>query len=114
MDTNITTELYFESHITIEPVFDSDRVRVAEIMRPFKFKLADLLMKKRSEDTEVRSKNDTFTTGHSKDFEDLRNRTVLAVKELQKSGYKVWRYKIENTIIDSKFEDVEGLLVDIS
>ncbi len=27
------------------------------------------------------------------------------VATLQKNGYKVWRYKIENVIIDSKIDD---------
>ena len=104
------TKLYYEAHVTIEPVFDADRDFAASIARPFKFKLADLLMRKRSEDTEERSKNDTFMTGHSTDYEDIKQRTISLVKQLQSYGYKVWRYKIEDTICDSRSEDVFGLL----
>ncbi len=104
------SDLYYEAHITIEPVFDGERELAAGICKPYGFKLADLLMKKRSEDTEERSANDTFMTGHSKSYKDIAERTKECIIHLQKLGYKVWRYKIEDTLLDSRSEDVFGLL----
>lgn len=108
--------MYFEAHITIEPVFNrpenenSDLDNVKIIARKHGFVVADLLMQKRKDGTQERSKDDTFCTGRSKSFEDIVNRTSCLVKELQLIGFKVYRYKIEDTIVDSKFADELGLL----
>lgn len=104
------SKLYYEAHITIEPVFDFDRDYAGYIAEDYGFKLAHLLMKKRKEDTEERSSKDTFMTGHSKSFKDLEQRTKECIIELQASGFKVWRYKIEDTILDSRTEDVFNLI----
>lgn len=96
---------YYEAHVTIEPVFGEDLRIVASLTKNHKFKVADLLMQKRKEDTPDRSKFDTFATGHGKDYDDLKSRVIGLVEELKEYGYKVWRYKIEDTLLDSKFED---------
>ena len=67
-------------------------------------------MRKRSEDSEVRSKNDTFMTGHGKIYSDISNRMSDCIQELKNNGFKVWRYKIEDTLLDSKFTDHFKLL----
>lgn len=103
-------ELYLEAHITIEPVFDAGRDRADSVARLYGFKLAHLLMKKERAATEARSDRDTFMTGHSKNCDDIRLRTKTLVQHLQRSGFKVWRYKIENTLLDSQNEDVFGLV----
>ena len=77
---------------------------------PHKFVVADLLMQKRKVDTAERSKSDTFMTGRHKDYDILYARMAACIADLLKCGYKVWRYKIEDTIIDSKFDDVGSLL----
>ena len=51
-----TSDLYYEAHITIEPLFDEQIMPVYAIAACHKFRLAELLMKKRSEDTPERSK----------------------------------------------------------
>jgi hypothetical protein len=104
------SKLYYEAHITIEPVFDERRDRAAMIASIFDFRLADLLMKKREADTEERSSKDTFMTGHSKSRKDIEERTKLAVTALLGEGFKVWRYKIEDTLLDSRTHDFWGLL----
>lgn len=101
---------YYEAHVTIEPVFDERREAAKVIAEKWKFRLADLLMKKRSEDTEERSSRDTFMTTHSKEMIDITYRTVSLVKELKNAGFKVWRYKIEDTVMDSRIEDEYHLL----
>lgn len=104
------SNLYYEAHITIEPAFDENLVMAGMIASKYKFKVADLLMKKREVDTEERSKNDTFMTGHDQDSENLTTRMSELIRELQLSGFKVWRYKLEDTVFDSRVEDLYGWL----
>ena len=119
----LETQLYFESHVTIEPVFDdecfkcfghndciSKLQRVQEVCKSHGFKLAELLMQKRRESSQDRSKDDTFCTGRSKSYEDIHNRMVGLIVDLKSDGFKVWRYKIEDIIMDSKQNDILGLL----
>jgi hypothetical protein len=101
---------YYESHVTIEPVFDDKLDDVKRISSECNFKVANLLFKKRECDTEERSMHDTFTTGHSKYYEDIVERTKRLVDNLQKAGYTVWRYKIEDTMMDSRIDDEFALL----
>lgn len=102
--------LYFESHITIEPVFDDALAKATELAKLEGFKIANLLMQKREIDTPERSKHDTFMTGHSQSFGDLRERTIRLVNLLKVNDFKVWRYKIEDVPIDSRKHDAFGLL----
>lgn len=99
------TVLYYESHITIEPVFGDHRAVVQNIVSQFGFKLADLLMKKREEDTEERSDKDTFMTAHGYNYDELLKRMSDSISALKAYGYKVWRYKIEIICLDSRNED---------
>jgi len=104
------TKYYYESHITIEPVFDAALENAKRLAQTKAFRVADLLMKKRAEDTPQRSAYDTFMTGHSVNREDIMTRTKELVLLLQEAGVKVWRYKVEETLCDSRNEDVFGLL----
>lgn len=94
------TDLYFESHITIEPVFDERLEALKVIVENYGFKVADLLFKKRKEDTPIRSSYDTFCTSRDKDYNTILNNTMDCVSYLEYSEFKVWRYKIENTLVD--------------
>lgn len=103
-------KLYLECHITIEPVFE-DRLELARAIGTENgFKVAALLMQKRETDTPERSKYDTFMTGHSKTLTDIQSRMVACVQQLKTAGFKVWRYKIEDTLMDSRFADELNLL----
>lgn len=104
------TKLYYEAHITIEPVFEEHLEFLKNLSKSYKFRVAELLMKKRLEDTGERSKYDTFMTGHGTDYEDICRRTQSVIVYLKASGFKVWRYKIEDTLLDSRTEDVFNLL----
>ena len=96
---------YYEAHVTVEPVFDQDLERFKTICHDYKFRVATLLMQKRKEDTEERSKNDSFCTGRGISFTDIEKRMLALVQRLQKEGFTVWRYKIESTLIDSRYDD---------
>lgn len=103
MNERYYTDLYFEAHITIEPVFDQDLEQVRVIAGRYEFRVADLLMKKRKQDTAERSQYDTFCTTRSKLFEDIERRTKGCQEALEQAGFKVWRVKIENTLFDKRF-----------
>lgn len=105
-----TAKLYYEAHVTIEPVFDEAREGADITAREFGFKLAHLLMQKREHDAPTRSKHDTFMTAHSGNLEELIERTKSLVSALKARGYKVWRYKLEDTLLDSRSRDELGLL----
>ena len=101
---------YYEAHVTIEPVFDDLREGANVTARQYGFKLANLLMQKRSVDAPERSKCDTFMTSHDSNLENITNRTKNLVCALQVAGFNVWRYKIEDTVLDSRISDVLELL----
>lgn len=105
-----TVPLYLEAHVTIEPVFDGRRETAGRIAVGHGFRLAELLMKKERKATERRSDKDTFMTGHSKSKADINARTQALVADLLAAGFKVWRYKIEDTLLDSRYGDVWGVL----
>jgi len=105
--------LYLEAHVTIEPVFDELRESAGLIAKSYNFKLAHLLMKKQRKETEQRSDKDTFMTGHDTNYRNLACRTIGLVRDLREAGFKVWRYKIENTICDSRNNNIFGLDLDV-
>lgn len=94
--------IYYESHITIEPVFDKDIEIVDKIVRDYGFRLANLLMKKRSEDTIERSQYDTFTTARGSDYHKLYDKMNQCSEAIIKAGYHVWRKKIEAVLFDER------------
>lgn len=97
--------LYYECHVTIEPVFD-DRLQAAEdLAKLYGFRIATLLMQKRKEDTPERSMYDTFMTGRSNQYGPLYMRMGGLIRALQAHGFKVHRAKIEDTLFDTKYGD---------
>ena len=105
-----TAQHYYEAHVTVEPVFNDVREGATVTAQQYGFKLAKLLMQKRIVDAPERSKYDTFMTAHGVNLEDITNRTKDLVTALQAAGLNVWRYKIEDTILDSRIKDELGLL----
>lgn len=98
--------LYYEAHITIDPVAEGCREFVQErLLGPWGFRLAKLLM-----DKGVPSTLDTFCTAHGTDYVNVQLRVVGAVRALQREGYTVRRYKVEDTMMDSRTADVLDLL----
>lgn len=97
---------YFESHITIEPVFGERLERFKVIAAEYGFKAADLLMQKQRADTPTRSDKDTFCTGRGQNKKALELYMSALVKRLQGEGFQVWRYKIEAVLIDERINPV--------
>lgn len=96
------SKLYYECHVTIEPVFDERLLMFEAICREFSFKPANLLMQKRLSDSPERSRYDTFATGRHPQYEVIEQRMHELIAALQLKHFKVWRYKIEDTILDVK------------
>lgn len=92
--------LYYESHITIEPVFGSKLETFKEIAFLHGFRVAKLLMDKGELSTK-----DSFCTSRGDIYDELCVRTHDCVQELQEHGFVVFRYKIEDTLIDSRIFD---------
>lgn len=95
--------IYYEAHITIEPTFDQKLDLFKVICEDYGFKVAELLMKKRKDDTLERSSLDSFCTGRSKSYDDLNSRMMNLVEKLQ-PHFKVWRYKLEATLLDVRLK----------
>ena len=93
---------YYESHITVDPVMDDDRRSQAAIVASCSgFKLAKLVMLKDGSP----HTGDTFMTCRSKNLESIKTRTRTAVQQLEREGFPVRRWKIEDTLFDSKSGD---------
>lgn len=102
MQNEMTQEqFYLESHITISPVFDDERERCRKIATAYGFKLAHLVMLK-DQGPLLPSQRDTFMTAHGKNIDELAARTRDLVHALADANFKVWRYKIESCVIDSR------------
>lgn len=93
---NPTTELYFEAHVTIDPVDPSELADLKRSAKALGFRVAEFIMAK------GQKQKDTFLTGRDEDFLALRERMTGLIQSLRILGLTVRRYKIENTIVDSK------------
>lgn len=103
--TQYVTGLYFEAHVTLEPVFDDRLAFLKTIAQQYHFRVADLLMVKKAGDAGEPNAKDSFCTSRSKEWKIIESRTRYFVNALRSRGFKVYRYKIENTIVDSKIHD---------
>ncbi len=83
--------MYYESHVTIEPVFDDRLEEATQIAINHKFRIANLLMQKRESDLPERSKHDTFMTGHEGThiggLDAINTRTKELVLDLQSKRF---------------------------
>ncbi len=101
---------YFESHITVSPVFGGELEEFRNICSQYKFKVAKLLLKKTETDLGVESDLDSFATGHGTDLHELARRMEVLLDLLVLRGFNVIRYKIEDIIIDSRHDDYLKLI----
>lgn len=93
---------YYECHITIEPVFDSNLVVFEAMAAVEGFKVAKLLMVKDREATAARSDKDSFCTGHGATYDLLDARMCRLIVRLIEAGYKIYRWKIEAILLDHR------------
>jgi hypothetical protein len=100
MPADYTTDLYFEAHITITPVFGETLELIKKLAAQYDFRVADLCMLKYEGDTPTPSGIDTFMTGRGKDFKYLCKQMNTLVEAILAKDIKVKRFKVENTLID--------------
>lgn len=100
--------LYYESHVTIDPIHENDKTDYDTIAAKYGFKLSKLFMRKDGKDEPHR--DDSFMSARSMNQYELVNRMTNLIKQLQGYGMHVRRYKIEQALMDSKHVDVMGLL----
>lgn len=100
---------YYEAHVTIDPIFSAVKLEKAHnIASRFGFKVASLLMQKNGQI--IPSSFDAFMTAHSKNLEDIKSKIMGLVTDLQRAGFVVRRYKIEDIVLDSRIADELSLL----
>lgn len=102
--------LYYECHVTVEPVFDNALEIFKNVCKKQGFKAANLLMQKDRGSTPERSDKDTFATGQDEEFINLQSRMHSLLGDLMMGGFKVWRYKIEAILLDQKLDRNEEAL----
>ena len=100
--------LYYEVHVTIDPAFDK-LAKIKEVARVYKYKMADLLMVKNDGEEEQHVKDMFFTT-RTKDYRTAEMRVKEFCKCMKMLGVNVRRYKIEDTVLDSRSSDVFKIL----
>lgn len=102
--------LYYEIHVTLHPDFAEDRLAIAQQLgNEHRFHMADLVYLKGAPD---RAEGDMFFTSRTTFFEDAVNKVDQFCKALAEHGFRPIRYKIEDTILDSRIDDRLGLIRD--
>lgn len=91
--------MYYECHVTIDPVWGEDLRKVTEIANHSEFRVAKFIMQK---DQGI---EDTFMTLHDARLEHVTEMLNKLLHELQ-DIVKVRRYKIEKIIFDSKLHGI--------
>lgn len=94
------TPLYYEAHVTVEPLDGDALDRFRATCAEYDFRVADLFMR-----SGKRSDVDSFCTGRHVDYGVLALRMFDLVSSLKRAGVKVWRWKIESALLDSKRDD---------
>lgn len=99
--------LYYEIHVTLHPDFTEDRLEeVKAIGLEHHYHMADLVYLKGAAD---RAEGDMFFTTRTTFFEDAVVSVDRFCEDLAKANFRVLRYKIEDTIMDSRIDDRLGL-----
>lgn len=94
---------YYEAHVTIEPVTGDRLALFSALCNRHQFRVAELLMKRDREATEVRSDKDAFCTGRSPCYRSLLTYMRALVDVLRSHGFDVWRAKIEAVLLDERY-----------
>lgn len=94
--------LYYECHITTDVIPPDKRELFDRLCKNAGFwasdwKLADTSLK-------------FFATSRGHDYTELKSRMCNLILDLKAFDFKVWRYKIEDTILDSKIEDIYNIV----
>ena len=100
------SKLYYECHVTVEPIPAERQELFGIICKTQKFWSSDWALK-----TETFK---FFATSRGTNYEELKYRMERLIAKLKRCDYKIARYKIEDTVIDSKIDDHLNLLDPVS
>ncbi len=98
---------YYEAHVTTDPVGDRTE-EFKQTCEFYCFHPAHLLMDKGGR--LLPSDIDNFCTGRDRDLDVITDRVATLVVMLRLKGFVVRRYKIEDTVLDSRIKDELHLL----
>ncbi len=102
---DVNQRLYWEAHITIIPVEDDNMVTVLKVdAEKHGFRIAKLIM------IDQGLEPASFMTARDDNGHLLFERTSAFIGCLLDDGFVVKRYKIESTGVDSRIEDVLGVI----
>lgn len=99
---------YYEAHINLGEMTKEQELALFHLLQEIDFKTTDIV-NTTYEGLEQEEFHTILTTKDS-NLNNLMKRIEDSCELLINVGYKVNRYKIESTVIDSKFEDHFGLL----
>lgn len=102
---NLKTRLYYECHITIDPVTNERQQNLKEIIHHYNFRIADLYLKKDNGEQGDKHTLDCFVSGRSNDYVDIFLRMKACILSLRNNAFNVRRFKIEDTLLDSRKGD---------
>jgi hypothetical protein len=96
---NGTARLYYEAHITVEPLDERMPLYATfvELCRRYDFRPAEFLLVK-----PFGNPPDAFASARSTDLAALVQRVRSLGKALVAANIEVWRYKVEDTLFDSR------------
>lgn len=89
----------YECHVTTEYLGEEDRGTYELLTSKFTFKMGKLYMKK-----DEKSEMDSFFTCHHDDFQVIKSQMLDFIKVIKDLKIKVLRYKIEDIVLDSKYQ----------
>jgi hypothetical protein len=93
------SKLYYEVHVTIYPPLISEVELLIKEAETYGFRMAKLF--KVSDGTG--HNKDAFFTTRGEEYSDVYSRMVVFIQRLGAMGFIVQRFKIEDTLLDSKF-----------
>lgn len=99
---------YFEAHVNLGEMTKDEELALVHLLEEINFKTTDIV--NTPYEGLEQEEFHTILTTKDNNLQNLTKRIKDSCNLLIKQGYKVNRYKIESTVIDSKYEDKFNLL----
>lgn len=105
MSAGEKARLYYEAHITVEAAPDDEWGRFSHSARVSGWRASRF-----SEDEVDDMDGKWFLSTRDIDYDKIKDDIISAICWMEDNGFQVLRYKIEDTLLDSKHGDtIEGL-----
>lgn len=105
----MVTERYYEAHVTIDPITENKQKFIERLAAVYNFRLAPLYIMQTGEV----HKADAFLSARHNLLCTIVADVRGMVTTLKNNGIVVRRYKIEDTLLDSRIKDELGLLGEV-